>query len=280
MVIFMKRRFKAKRKRKNYLIWWLFLIVLSLIINNKIIDKISFGYLINDSSNQNLFNFKFDKEKLLLALGLNYHKILSKDNASEQPVFNEQEYINPKIYIYNSHQTEDYSDGDVLKAGELLKNELESHDIDVVLETRDVANTIKEQNLQYKDSYKITRGYLEENISDNYALYIDLHRDSSNKETTTYNDGEKNYARLMFVVGAKHDTYKDNYRICDELNKLLKNNDEKITRGIFVRKSSSYNQDLNSHIILIELGGPYNTMEEVSNTIKVLADTLAYYVSV
>ena len=113
----------------------------------------------------------------------------------------------------------------------------------------------------------------------NIVLYIDLHRDSVKREFTTVQVDDKSYAKMLFVVGGKHDTYKENYQVCDEINKYVKNNNNAFSRGILVRKSSSYNQDLASNIILIELGSQDNTIEEVNNTIGVLANALSSYIN-
>ena len=278
----MKRRFKA-RKKKHFGFWgWLVLIVFSLFVNISMLDNGSISYVLNDvKDNINFFNF--DKEKLLLSLGLNYRK----SNAStgelgsgedDMPAFNETGVTKPQIYIYNTHQTEEYTDGNIYEAAQLLKDKLEKKGVDVLLESTDISDALKSRGLSYNDSYKITRELMEKNMSDEMALYIDLHRDSADKDASTFVDEEKAYAKIMFVIGAKHETYKENYQVSSDLNKLLKNINNGLSSGIYVRESSSYNQDLATNAILIELGGPDNTMEEVSNSVDVLADVIANYV--
>ena len=83
---------------------------------------------------------------------------------------------------------------------------------------------------------------------------------------------------MLFVVGGKHETYMENYNVCDNLNKFVKNINSSLSRGILVRKSSSYNQDLKSNVILIEMGSEKNTMEEVNNTISSLAEAISNYI--
>lgn len=278
----MRRRFRGQKHKNHSFLFFVFLLISAIFINYKILDNVSYAYLVNDSTNKNkFFKYQLDKEKLLLSLGLNY-KIKNEKRENDEnkppdiPVFNEED-IKPKIYLYNTHQTEEYVDGNISQANEYLKKSLEARGVDVILDKTDIAATIKKQNLAYKDSYKITRNLLESTINSEISIYIDLHRDSSKKEITTSIDNDVSYAKIMFVIGGKHDTYKDNYNLCDDLNKILKSNNKTLTRGIYVRKSSSFNQDLASNIILIELGGPENTMEEVKNTVNVLADTLANY---
>ncbi len=244
-------------------------------------ENVSSAYLL-DRDLKNV-EFHLDAKKILLALGFNYKEkkttpiVKNTTKKAEVPVFNET-YLKPTIYIYNTHQTEEYKDGDVLKAAQYLKSQIEPHNIEVIVETTNIKNALKERDLVYRDSYKITRELLNKHINDNTVLYIDLHRDSSSYSTSTTEWNDKKYARMMFVIGGKHDTYKNNYRIADNLNKILKNQYNKLSRGIFVREDSSYNQDLNSNVLLIEVGGPHNTMEEVQNSLQVLANVLLEYI--
>ena len=85
----------------------------------------------------------------------------------------------------------------------------------------------------------------------------------------------------MFVVGEEHQNYQSNYKlalnISNKLNELIPN----ISRGI-VKKSGEgvngiYNQDLNTNMILIELGGQYNQIEELSNTLEILSYVIINY---
>ena len=65
-----------------------------------------------------------------------------------------------------------------------------------------------------------------------------------------------------------------------ELDKLLKDELQGISRGLYVRYTSSYNQDLGDNILLIEVGGPENTKEEINNSIEVLAKVLKKYLEI
>lgn len=270
----MKKYFKSRRVRKLSFMFWIIIFVTSIFISTKLVNFLSYDYIV-DGKLDNVFNINIDREKLLLKMSLNYEEL----RETSKEVFEEIYYSKPKIYIYNTHQSEEYADGDIFQAAKLLKQELESHDIEVILEETNIGDALKKNNFNYNDSYKITKELLTNIIKDDISLYIDLHRDSSNKNVSTTTIDNVNYARVMFVVGGKHETYLDNYRTSDNLNKMIKNINPNLSRGIYVRKSSSYNQDLASNVVLIELGGPYNTMEEVSNTVKLLANAIVYYIN-
>lgn len=272
----MKKMFKSKKTRKYKFLIFVLGIFLSTFISNKIISNISKNYIISGKLEK--FDINIDKEKMLLKLGLNYKKI-NKIKKNSSPVFNELIFDNPKIYVYNTHNKENYASGSVIDASIALKNKLESKNIDVIVEDKDIVSEVKKNNLQYKDTYKVTRDLLINKMSEEFSIYIDLHRDSVSKDATTTEIDGKSYAKILFVIGGKHESYMENYSVCDKLNKYIKNINNKLTRGILVRKSSSYNQDLASNIILIELGSENNTMEEVNNTIEVLSEAISYYVN-
>lgn len=276
----MKRQFKSHKKKKNHFMFWLILVLLSFLINNYLINNISEAYLL-EGSIRNFKKISLNSEKILLSLGFN-QKLKAKEVGSElekeEPVFKEVMNIKPRIYIYNTHQTEEYKDGNVYEAAKYLSEILNKGDIDVVVEDTNIKKALEAHNYNYKDSYKITRELLSKNINDKTVLYIDLHRDSSSYNVSTTEVMEKKMARMMFVIGGNHDGYKQNYQVSDELNKKLKNKNNKLSRGIFVREGSVYNQDLNSNVILIEVGGPHNSMEEVKRSLAILADVILEYV--
>lgn len=270
MVIIMKKRFKAKR-RFRYKILLVFIFILIIVMFSFSMSK-SVDPIFLMTQNYKLFSIDFDRSELLLKNGLNYK--LKEDII---PVFTESESIKRKIYIYNTHQTEEYVDYDVLSAAKKLKEELMNYDIETIVEETNITDEVKKNNYTYSQSYRVTKALMENILSDDISLYIDLHRDSSSKNVTTTTINDEKYAKMMFVVGGKHDTYEENYRVALELNKMITNINENMSRGLLLRKSSSYNQEVSGNVLLIELGGPYNTKEEIERSLKVLAEAIYYY---
>lgn len=231
------------------------------------------------TGNHKFFIFDFDKKEFLLKSGLNFKYVeeQTKPVFSEVPDTQGNQEIRKKIYVYNTHQTEAYVDFNVLEAAKTLRDYLNELNIDVLVEETNIPDEVHKHNYTYSQSYRVTKELIQKNMSDDISLYIDLHRDSSNKNVTTTTINEASYARMMFVVGGKHETYLENYRVSEELNKMIKNIDSSLSRGLFLRKSSSYNQEISGNVILIELGGPYNTKEEVSNSLRLLAQAISNY---
>lgn len=194
---------------------------------------------------------------------------------------------NNKVYIYNTHDTEKYnlpytSDysiiPDVTLASKILKEYLKNYNIDSYIETSSMKEYLSKNKFKYTDSYKASRYYLEKNLTKDYKLILDIHRDSLRHKYTLYEKDNKKYARILFIIGASNKDYKKNKLIADNLNTRLNNEYKGISRGVTLREDISYNQDLNNKIILIKIGGIDSTLEEVNNTMEVLAKIISDYI--
>ena len=262
----MKKRFKAKKK-----------IRLITIVSFKIVIKIDPIFLLKQD--YHFFTLDFNRNDYLLKNG--FKIIEDVIDGNDIPVFDEVKTTSPiirkKIYIYNTHQSEKYADFDVLNAALNLKNILADFNIEAIVEETNITEEVKKNNYTYSQSYRVTKSLMTNYLNKDISLFIDLHRDSSAKNITTTTVDGVNFAKMMFVVGGKHESYMENYRVSDAINKILKNNNNQISRGLLLRKSSSYNQELDPNVVLIELGGPENTKEEVLNTLQVLAKSIYEY---
>lgn len=214
-----------------------------------------------------------------------------KEESISAPVFKEDN--NPVIYIYNTHQTESYKynkitpyniDYSVMFASYILKSYLDEYNISSIVETDSISQVLNNNNLKYKDSYKASRILLEQSVIKYPTLkyFVDVHRDSSIYEKTTCTFNDKTYAKIMFVVGLEHDNYKVNLNVATKLNELIKEVEPCLSRGILQKGGQGvdgkYNQDFDGNTILVEIGGQYNEISEVNNTLKVLASILYEYI--
>lgn len=194
----------------------------------------------------------------------------------------------PIIYIYNTHDTEKYylpfiSDYSVTPnvklASYILKDYLNDFGVESTVEKRSIKDYLKKNKLSYYGCYEASRAYLKDELSRNdYKILIDLHRDSVKHKYTLYEQKNKKYAKVMFVLTTKHNSYKQNESFVNDINKRLNKKYNGITRGIMKRSDVIFNQDLSSRAILIELGGVDNTLEEINNTLYVLAEVLSEYI--
>lgn len=201
---------------------------------------------------------------------------------------------NPLIYLYNSHQLENYNNDsllaygitpNVLMASYLLKEKLNSSGLATIVEDTNMTEFLSLNNWDYSSSYKASRIFLldKQNTHPTIKYYFDIHRDSVNKKLTTVNINNKSYARILFVVGLEHSNYQENLKNANKLNSIIDKKYPGLSRGIYKKEGPGvngiYNQDISSKVFLIELGGIDNNIEEVLNTINALTDTITTYIN-
>ena len=228
-------------------------------------------------------NNRFYKDSINIkkvSKNINDNTISEIDTTINDELNIEKEY-NPIVYIYNTHETEKYKSEfksdysitpDVKLASYILKDYLNDYKIDSYVETKSTIEYVKKNNLSYTYTYNASRKYLKDVLKKyNFKLVIDLHRDSV---SPIYKYNNKKYAKIMFVIGSNHKNYKKNLKISEKINKYLNKNCNGISRGILEKKNSIFNQDVIDNAILIEMGGVDNTLDEVNNSLYVLAKSI------
>lgn len=200
---------------------------------------------------------------------------------------------NPIVYIYNSHPLENYNNynleiygitPNVLMASYLLKEKLLSNNIMTIVEETDLTEFLSLNKWSYNQSYRASRIFMldKKNQYNSLKYYIDLHRDSINKNQSTTKIKGKSYAKILFVIGLENKNYKKNLKLATNLNNLLNELYPGISRGILKKEGPNvdgiYNQDISENTMLIELGGHENNINEVMNTINVLSEIITKYI--
>lgn len=178
----------------------------------------------------------------------------------------------PKVFIYTTHYNEGYiDDKTIVEAAYLLQSKLNELGVMTIVSERSVLEYLNNNNLTYKDSYKATRQFVTDALNeyDSLELIIDLHRDAVSKETSTTSIDGVDYAKLMFVMNENY----QNIKLANKLNDIVLSK-ANITRGVYHKKIDSFNQDLSTNVILIEMGGNYNNFDEVEKSTAILADSI------
>lgn len=202
--------------------------------------------------------------------------------------------VNPSVYIYNTHQSEAYA-GEALEgynikpgvmmASYLLQEKLADQNIKADIMEDNITDYLNLNNMKYSKSYSASRQFLQDALNkySDYKLIIDLHRDSISKEKSTTIINNKSCVKISFVVGKDHTGYEANLNKATQLNDKIKDKYPELTRGIITKGGAGsngiYNQDLSPNIILIEMGGPENTIDEVLNTIDLMAPIIGEYIN-
>jgi len=264
---------------------------INLNINEKFYNKI-----INNSSSltsNNIMSYKNFKPNQLLNNNLVYIEKENKNEIVIEHVNNEIQNKDPIIYIYNTHQTENYSTDyladytitpNIMIASYMLKENLEEYGIYSYVEENSVKEVLNKNKWKYAKSYKVTREFMEKRNKEitTFKYYIDLHRDSVKKKYTTTTINGINYAKIMLLVGLDHKNYKENLEEATKINNLLNKMYPGISRGIYKKSGPGvngiYNQDYSKYVFLFEIGGVENNISEVNNTITALSEVLVKYI--
>ena len=198
----------------------------------------------------------------------------------------------PQVYIYNTHQTESYSmktlepyniTPSVMMASYLMKEHFQKAGIETIVEETNISDYMKEQGYQYAKSYVASRTFVESILKKypDLKLIIDLHRDAIPHDSSTITIGEKNYAKVLFIVGMNNPNYQANLSLAQSISDLINQSYPKLSRGIMSKSGSNvnglYNQDLNGNMILLELGANENTIDEVQNTVEAIVPIISAY---
>lgn len=244
----------------------------------------SLGGIINTWDNasyvyQNAFGLDKQKEE---TVSNNYDSI-------ENVVVEENKDI---VYIYNTFQTDKYKSNYfnsysvssyVTQASFMLKEYLSSFNIGSIVEEESVVKVLKEQNIMYSNTYAASRILMEE-VSKNHPdleMFFDLQVSDYEREATTVEIDGENYAKILFVVGTDNGTYLENQEFATELNGILESINPALSRGVSLRGGVGYqgiyNQDFSSKVLLIQVGGINNTIDEVNRSMKILAEVIATY---
>jgi len=321
---------KLKKISKKHKFKFIFMIILIYIVfaytfyysfrnNQKIMNEEFINFLIKNG-NSNIYNendnvSKIINKSLMYILKIDITKPISLFNQSIIGYHEEEDnndeldklkqistYIsdpnkvdikNPIVYIYNSHQLENYNSENlsiygitpnVLMASYLLKEKLNSKGIPSIVEDVNITEFLELNNWNYASSYKASRIFMldKQNTYDSLKYYIDIHRDSVGRDLTTTKIGNKKYAKILFVIGLEHANYQKNLDLANNINELVNEYYPGLSRGIYKKEGPNvngiYNQDISSNAMLIEVGGVDNNIEEVMNTINALSDILVKYI--
>ena len=243
-------------------------------INLDVKDKRLYKFLINNSTTlssnnsydtlKKIINFKPNS---LISNNLVYDKktstkpndevISQNDNKDEsnqaqtKPVVKEEDK-RPTVYIYNTHQSENYNGEyladysitpNVLMASYMLKEDLEEYGIYSYVEEDSVSAVLNKNKWKYYKSYTVTKSFMEKRKKEMPTLkyYIDLHRDSVKRKYTTTEINDVSYAKIMLLVGLDHKNYQVNLQEAKKINNKLNKEYPGLSRGIYKKSGKGVN---------------------------------------
>ena len=279
---------KRKKKKSIYLIF-LFLLTIYLTYNYldtktiNIEQKELVKYILNKDKTSYLIN-----KLSSLFIPKNFLKKTYYTNEKKKKLEKELTITKePIIYIYNSHQTEEYMPTSFVEYSVrptvemnnyILEEKFEKEGFTTYVEEERIKEILNKNNWNYAGSYLASRTLLEKRKQEYPSLkyFIDVHRDSLPKSRTTVTINEKDYATILFIVGLENKNYQENLSFTEKINNKLNEKYPNLSKEIYKKEGEGvngvYNQDFSPRTILVEMGGPENSIEEVLNTSLAFSD--------
>ena len=303
------KKFKSKNKSK---VVYVLIFVLSFIFTLIFIvrDKtILFDKLVSEitRSDKKILDFSFlvsPKEIIYSSLNKNVEKndlkafnslyydefdyLTSKSNYVIDPSPDENK-SEPIVYLYNTHQTEEYSlnstfdysvKPNVMISSYILREKLNNLGINTIVETNNMKDFLVKNNYKYNMSYHASEYFARLKTTEfpSIRYLIDIHRDSMGKNGTLLVTNDKSYARVLFVVGLEHTKSENNVGFAEKLNSVMESMYPGLSRGVSYKTGSPihgvYNANLEGKSVLLEIGGVENKIEEVNNTMEALSNVI------
>ena len=293
----MKKRFilkkEKKRNKKIIFICAFFTIIFILFkyldtnihnVNNKKIVNFILNQTI-DKNNKKSINITKTFLKKIYNNPVNYLTTTKSNlidlNKQKTKKVNKSIENTPQIYIYNTHQTEEYAASSfieysvkptVMMVDYILEEIFNSNNLNTLVEENSIKEILNSNNWKYSYSYAASRQLMEKKKQENPSLkyFIDVHRDSLSKDKTTITIGDKDYAKTLFIIGLENPNYQENLNFTIKINDCLNDKYPQLSKGIYKKEGAGvngvYNQDFSPYTILIEVGGYENTTTEVMNT--------------
>ena len=200
----------------------------------------------------------------------------------------------PLIYIYNSHQGEEYASSTlaeytvaptVMFADYIFQDVLEKNNYKAIVEEASIKEILNMNSWKYAYSYMASRVLLEDAKNKNPSLkyFVDIHRDSLEKGRTTIEIEGKKFAKTIFLIGLENENYEENLSFTEKINNLLNEKYPGFSKGIYKKGGPGvngvYNQDFSKRAILIEIGGYENTPSEVLNSVLAFSECFMEVIS-
>lgn len=191
----------------------------------------------------------------------------------------------PMVLVYNTHNAESYKpsdgtarlegkNGGVAAVSKTLAQALESkHAIKTV--NCDVIHDYPDWTKSYINSMRSVQQLLKKHPT--IQMVIDIHRDAglNSRSDTLIKIGNKNYAKVMIVVGTEHPNWQKNLAFAKELEAKANELYPGLIKCTRVLKDRRYNQHLHSRALLFEFGSELNTREDAVNSAVVMAEIIA-----
>lgn len=222
-------------------------------------------------------------------------------NVEDYPIINSG---NAAVLIYHTHTREAYTpdfEGQYVACGDFRTDD-QQYSVCAVGEKLAqlltsqygfgvVHDTTMNETTPFAQSYDKSLTTMKNQVAQNpnIGIFIDVHRNSIDDREFAKNDvitsGEKQYAKVMFVVGRgdgltgeEAPDWQSNYALAkavtDEINAIMPG----LAKEPMV-KAKRYNQHLSNKSMLLEVGYDANTITQAENSVDIVAQAMAAVLS-
>lgn len=266
-----------------------YIVNMNIEFNSKdIVNYLLYDYKSEDIVNENInkrIKSVFKIDNLLGMDTVKKNKVVKVSKVSNRSISGDK----PLVYIYNTHQTEEYSTTTLAEysvrpnvsiTDYIMQDIFNKNGINTIVEENSVTEIRRINNWNYAGCYKASRVLMEEakRKNDSLKYFIDLHRDSLTHDKTSITIGDVDYAKIIFLIGLENPKYEDNLRFSEYINSKINEKYPGLSKGIYKKGGAGvngvYNQDFSPFTILIEIGGEENNTTEVMNTTVVVSEIL------
>lgn len=188
----------------------------------------------------------------------------------------------PKVGIYHSHGAESYvpSDGaesieqggGIMDVGERLSESLEEEGVETIHEWEP---HVPHDAGAYNRSRRTAEELLVEKDAD---ILIDVHRDAVPAEEYEEEVAGQPVTQILLVVGQQNQNAGNNWQMARDLKEIADRRYPGLVKGILAAPGS-YNQDLMSRAILIEVGSHENNKEDAERAVSMFGDVVSEYMT-
>ncbi|MDX9870842.1 MAG: stage II sporulation protein P [Clostridia bacterium] len=199
----------------------------------------------------------------------------------EEPSYPSNLSGDPAVLIYTTHNAESYKPTDgaskfegknagVARVSRYFSQQLENkygvktYYCDVIHDYPDFAKA-------YNNSLNTVQQLLKKYPS--IQLVLDIHRDAglSSRSDTLVKIGDKEYAKVMIVIGNEHKNWRQNLTFAQKVEAKANELYPGLIKTIRIREERRYNQHLHPRSILLEFGSDLNKEEDALNSAAALA---------
>lgn len=200
----------------------------------------------------------------------------------------------PLVYIYHTHNRESFlpdlpgvtepnkaydKDKNITLVGDRLLKDLKAKNVETIQTKYDYWKLPEGVTNEYDLSRNTVKEVLEKNGS--IKMVFDIHRDSGARDRTTAKIKGQDVAQVFFIIGESNPRWQENSKFANQIHSKLQQMYPGVSKGVHGNiwnnpmYDSRYNQDLFRNSVIIEIGGPENSLEECYRTADLLANVIA-----